>query len=71
MSAELQEHVECIVGVHYPERIIDLAVASKRNMQAMATLRQALIENGAPEDGPPHCRPSNEEEIRQIFWLAD
>ncbi|XP_037947512.1 cryptochrome-1 [Teleopsis dalmanni] len=70
MPMELQENVECVIGVHYPERMIDLSLASKRNMLAMRTLRDALIAEGAPNDGPPHCRPSNEEEVRQFFWLA-
>ncbi|XP_017856393.1 PREDICTED: cryptochrome-1 [Drosophila arizonae] len=65
MSAEEQKRYECLIGVHYPDRIIDLSLASKRNMLAMKALRNSLIEP------PPHCRPSNEEEVRQFFWLAD
>jgi len=65
MSAEQQEQYECLIGVHYPERIIDLSMAVKRNMLAMKSLRNSLI------TPPPHCRPSNEEEVRQFFWLAD
>ncbi|ALC47765.1 cry [Drosophila busckii] len=65
MNAEQQERFECLVGIHYPERIIDLEKACKRNMLAMRALRHSLIEP------PPHCRPSNEEEVRQFFWLAD
>ncbi|XP_043946773.1 cryptochrome-1 [Drosophila biarmipes] len=65
MSPEQQEQYECLIGVHYPERIIDLSVYVKRNMMAMKALRNSLI------TPPPHCRPSNEEEVRQFFWLAD
>lgn len=65
MSAEQQERYECLIGVHYPERIIDLAKATNHNMLAMMALRNSLI------TPPPHCRPSNEEEVRQFFWLSD
>ncbi|XP_017145329.1 cryptochrome-1 [Drosophila miranda] len=65
LSAEQQVKYECLIGVHYPERIIDLSKAVKRNMMAMTALRNSLI------TPPPHCRPSNEEEVRQFFWLAN
>lgn len=71
MPLNVQEAVDCLIGVHYPERLIDLNVASQRNMLAMRTLRNSLIAEGAPDNGPPHCRPSNEDEIRTFFWLAD
>ncbi|XP_067615361.1 cryptochrome-1 [Eurosta solidaginis] len=71
MPDEVQKNCECVIGVHYPERIVDLARVSKRNTLAMKALRHSLIAEGAPEEGPPHCRPSNEEEIRQFFWLVD
>ncbi|XP_053955954.1 cryptochrome-1 [Anastrepha ludens] len=71
MPQELQERYECLIGVHYPERIVDLAKMSKRNTLAMQALRHSLIADGAPDEGPPHCRPSNEEEVRQFFWLVD
>ncbi|XP_039961054.1 cryptochrome-1 [Bactrocera tryoni] len=71
MPQEMQENYECVIGVQYPERIVDLAKVSKRNTLAMQTLRQSLIAGGAPDEGPPHCRPSNEEEVHQFFWLVD
>ncbi|XP_004529289.1 cryptochrome-1 isoform X1 [Ceratitis capitata] len=71
MSQELQEQCECVIGVQYPERIVDLAKVSKRNTLAMKALKQALIADGAPAEGPPHCRPSNAEEVHQFFWLVD
>nr|ACJ08741.1 cryptochrome [Sarcophaga bullata] len=71
MPMNIQEDSDCVIGIHYPERLIDLNVACKRNTIAMRTLRNALIAEGAPDNGPPHCRPSNEEEIRNFFWLAD
>ncbi|KAL7729669.1 hypothetical protein ACLKA6_007941 [Drosophila palustris] len=43
MSAEQQESCECLIGVHYPRRILDLALASKRNMLAMKALRNSLM----------------------------
>lgn len=71
MPQETQENYECVIGVQYPERIVDLAKVSKRNTLAMQALRKSLIAGGAPDDGPPHCRPSNEEEVHQFFWLVD
>lgn len=71
MPLNIQEDSDCVIGIHYPERLIDLNVASKRNMLAMRALRNSLIAEGAPDEGPPHCRPSNEEEIRNFFWLAN
>lgn len=71
MTSAVQNELNCVIGVHYPERIIDLAEASKRNMLAIRALRNALIADGAPQEGPPHCRPSNEEEIRHFFWLTE
>ncbi|XP_065354622.1 cryptochrome-1 [Calliphora vicina] len=71
MPLNVQEQADCLIGVHYPDRLIDLSVASQRNMLAMRTLRNSLIAEGAPDEGPPHCRPSNEEEVRNFFWLSD
>lgn len=72
MSTEEQEKAECIIGIHYPNPMIDLALATERNMKAMRDLRMSLTAAaGAPDKTPPHCRPSNEEEVRHFFWLAD
>ncbi|KAL9895760.1 circadian regulator cryptochrome [Glossina fuscipes fuscipes] len=68
MPLSEQKRSECIIGEHYPERIIDFVKAAESNMTAMRNLRQDLIEGGAPP--PPHCRPSDEAEVRQFFWLV-
>uniref|UniRef100_A0A1I8PPM0 Cryptochrome-1 n=1 Tax=Stomoxys calcitrans TaxID=35570 RepID=A0A1I8PPM0_STOCA len=71
MPQEEQEKAECIIGVHYPHPMIDLSWATERNMKAMRDLRMSLTSGGAPDKTPPHCRPSNEEEVRHFFWLVD
>ena len=68
MSAATQENSECIIGQHYPQLIVNLTVASARNTAKMNALQQALVNEGTP---PPHCRPSNEQEIRNFFWLPN
>lgn len=60
-----------MIGVDYPERIINLEQAGEKNCNAMKMIRESLISNGAPINGPQHCRPSNDEEIRQFFWLVE
>lgn len=67
----VQKNVSCIIGVHYPKRIVDLPTALIRNNAAMNDLRTKLIAHGAPFNGPPHCRPSNNDEIRKFFWLPN
>lgn len=59
----------CAIGVSYPDRMIDLSLAFKRNMVAMNVLREQL--NCGRCFVPPHCRPSNEEEIMKFFWLSN
>lgn len=62
---DVQVKHECIIGQHYPEPIIDLAQASQVNSNRMKKIRESLIE------GQPHVRPSNEDEIRTFFWIAE
>lgn len=62
---KVQEDHECIIGQHYPEPMFDLEIASQINCQRMAKIREILIE------AQPHVRPSNEDEIRTFFWIAD
>lgn len=61
----VQEDSKCIIGQHYPSPIIDLVQASQLNCSRMKSIREALMET------QPHVRPSNEEEIRNFFWIAD
>lgn len=61
---EVQVNFDCIIGEDYPYPIIDLEQASKINCERMETIRKSLTE------GQPHVRPSNEEEIRNFFWIA-
>lgn len=66
--AEVQEKHECVVGRHYPEPIIDLAQALQINSNRMKKIRESLIE---AQPVRSHIRPSNDEEIRTFFWIAD
>ena len=61
----IQEENECIIGQHYPSPIIDLAQMSQINCDRMKKIRESLI------DDQPHVRPSNDDEIRTFFWIAD
>lgn len=61
----IQNRRECIIGQNYPHPMIDLAVASEMNCNRMKNIRDSLI------DSQPHVRPSNEDEIRTFFWIAD
>lgn len=67
-SREQQIEYGCVIGEKYPAPMVDLAIVSKRNAHTMASLREKLVDGGST---PPHCRPSDIEEIRQFFWLAD
>lgn len=63
---EVQEDVECVIGQNYPMPMIDLAQASHINCNRMKKIRDTLT-----ADLQPHVRPSNDEEIRNFFWIAD
>lgn len=62
---EVQEKCECIIGQDYPTPIIDLTQASQINCERMKRIRDSLI------TAQPHVRPSNEEEIKTFYWIAD
>lgn len=63
----VQETSECIIGEQYPGPIIDLKSASQRNTNAMNKIRESLMGTTCPE----HVRPSNDNEIRNFFWLYE
>ncbi|XP_053690521.1 cryptochrome-1 [Sabethes cyaneus] len=65
---KIQQECGCIIGTDYPSPMIDLVEAGKRNANTMKSIRQKLMERGST---PPHCRPSNMDEIRQFFWLPE
>lgn len=60
-----QQGFDCVIGDYYPEPIIDLKRAMETNANRMKQIRESLIESH------PHVRPSNEDEIRTFFWIAD
>ncbi|XP_058822290.1 cryptochrome-1 [Topomyia yanbarensis] len=68
MPLDVQKEYTCIIGQDYPAPIVDLDQASKRNVHTMNGIRKKLMERGST---PPHCRPSDMEEIRQFFWLPE
>ncbi|CRK90905.1 CLUMA_CG004594, isoform A [Clunio marinus] len=62
---DIQEDIECIIGQDYPSPMIDIVQALQINCNRMKKIRESLIES------QPHVRPSNEDEIRTFFWIAD
>uniref|UniRef100_T1H4I7 Uncharacterized protein n=1 Tax=Megaselia scalaris TaxID=36166 RepID=T1H4I7_MEGSC len=64
MPEDLQKEISCIIGIHYPERVIDLKASLEKNKKSMHKLRDMLMGEG---ETPAHCRPSNDDEIRQFF----
>lgn len=64
---EVQEECGCIVGQNYPQPIIDLENASRINCNRMKTIRETLTASAETT----HIRPSNDDEIRNFFWIAD
>ncbi|XP_065338962.1 cryptochrome-1 [Cloeon dipterum] len=62
---DVQRDAGCIIGDHYPERIVDHQRASNQNRQYMENIRNSLLEQ------PAHCCPSNQDEVRQFMWLPD
>ncbi|XP_059474948.1 cryptochrome-1 [Neocloeon triangulifer] len=63
---DVQKDANCIIGQHYPERIVDHQQASSRNRHYMQKIRESLMEQPSA-----HCCPSNEEETRQFMWLPE
>lgn len=41
------------------------------NNAAMSLLRSSLMADGATSKDLLHCRPSNDDEIRNFFWLSE
>lgn len=62
---DVQSRANCVVGIHYPNRIVDHKSAADLNKLKMQEIRDSLRER------PAHCCPSNAEEIRQFMWLKD
>lgn len=70
---DVQEAANCVIGVNYPIQIVNLTAVSQRNGEAMKDYRNSLlVDTSTVNEGwsQSHCRPSNEEEIRQFFWLC-
>ena len=61
---EVQQKNEIIVGKTYPLPMLDLTQSTQLNCQRMKSIRDSII-------AKPHVRPSNENEIRNFFWIAD
>lgn len=66
---DVQQQCECIVGIHYPQPMIEFKEASSRNRQAMSSIRESIMAQNLVE--PEHCRPSDEAEIRKFFWINE
>lgn len=65
-SLKIQEESYCIIGENYPFPIIDLDQASSTNSNRMKAIRASL-----KDTKKDHVRPSNEQEVRTFFWIAD
>lgn len=63
---KIQEECGAIVGENYPLPMFDLSQAMKMNCQRMKNIRESII-----DAKPPHIRPSNEEEVRNFFWIDE
>ncbi|XP_074647612.1 cryptochrome-1-like [Tubulanus polymorphus] len=61
----VQEKANCIVGVDYPQPMVDHKAVSTVNMKRMKELRDLLHEKV-----PPHCAPSGAQEISEFSWLG-
>lgn len=66
---EDQQEYGCIIGVHYPQPMLDFNEVSTNNRRAMNSIREAILAKDLTQ--PEHCRPSDESEIRQFFWLSE
>lgn len=62
---DIQKECDCLVGQQYPSPIINLAQMSRINCERMKKIRESLIES------QPHVKPSNEDEVRTFYWIAD
>lgn len=62
----MQKSLGCVIGVDYPNRIVDLDAVSKRNISEMQKIRELLS-----DAAPPHCRPSSDREIRDFLLLPE
>lgn len=65
----LQSEYECVIGIHYPQPMIEYKEAAKRNRISMKNIREQLMNESKTQ--PEHCRPSSEDEIRQFFWVCN
>lgn len=65
---ELQLQYKCIIGVNYPQPMVDFKEVSSKNRQTMRNIRDKMLEDDIEQ--PEHCRPSCDDEIRQFFWLS-
>lgn len=61
---DIQEESEILMGQTYPLPMIDLTQMMQINCQRMKNIRESIVSK-------PHVRPSNENEIRNFFWIAD
>ena len=66
MSLEIQKSSRCMLDLDYPRPMIDLTRAMQINSQRMKEIRNSLIETKTP-----HVRPSNDDEVRTFFWIAE
>ena len=66
---EVQRAAGCVVGEHYPHRIVVHEEASKANAAKMDHIKDNLLLQMA--QAPTHCGPSNEEETRAFMGFDE
>ena len=59
----VQREAGCVVGEHYPCRMVNHEVASRHNRKLMERIAEQL---GAR---PPHCMPAGDAEVKHFFGL--
>ncbi|XP_052810769.1 cryptochrome-1-like [Mya arenaria] len=62
----VQEKAGCIIGVDYPEPMVDHRKASKDCYNMMSEVKMKLAASGKELE---HCGPANSDEVSKFVWL--
>ncbi|VVC31760.1 Rossmann-like alpha/beta/alpha sandwich fold,Cryptochrome/DNA photolyase class 1,DNA photolyase, N- [Cinara cedri] len=63
----IQKEVGCIIGKDYPHRIVEHTEVARENRKKMQSLRISLMNSSMV----PHCRPSDQTEVKQFMHLPE
>jgi len=64
---DVQKEAGCIIGMDYPQPMVDNLKTQKRNTETMRNFQTVLLTGNREE--PPHVKPSNESEVESFFRL--